>query len=385
MSSLTDLNREWLHVFVAGPGKGEGIAVALPNEGWLFIDGCATSDGKPLRRLYDRFATVSEPVVGVIWTHPHQDHADGVAELIAELSPGFVGIAGADADSVVEAWLRGARLRGDRRATSTALKENVVGRAMKSIEYLLGEDPNGLIRLHSGIALPMPSGITATVRGPERKELLAYLVSLRLTGDFDDVNDFSTVVELEFEKTRIVLGADLPRFSNGAVVATGWERVVHEAPQLGTHSGLKLPHHGSREAFHPDLHFSPVGRGPWWLTPFNSADLPRLDESTGLPRLLREQSPISLTALPASREEQSAVEQPGVVRLDQIRRRRGAQSGVPFIDGSLVVTPPATMGALDPVWCCAFDSEDAVRGRWRGSVAIDVVPARAKPKKRTKR
>ncbi|TVQ88165.1 MAG: hypothetical protein EA397_17370 [Deltaproteobacteria bacterium] len=42
LDELEQLDRSLLHVFVAGPGTGEGIAIALPGPdlGWILIDGC---------------------------------------------------------------------------------------------------------------------------------------------------------------------------------------------------------------------------------------------------------------------------------------------------------------------------------------------------------
>lgn len=55
LSALATLRTDLLYVFVAGPGKGEGIAVAFPGGDWLFVDGCRTSDTFPLRSIFDRF------------------------------------------------------------------------------------------------------------------------------------------------------------------------------------------------------------------------------------------------------------------------------------------------------------------------------------------
>lgn len=50
LTELAELDRSLLHLFVAGPGEGEGIAVALPGSGWLMVDGCRT--GPPRRREF---------------------------------------------------------------------------------------------------------------------------------------------------------------------------------------------------------------------------------------------------------------------------------------------------------------------------------------------
>ncbi|TVQ97838.1 MAG: hypothetical protein EA398_14135, partial [Deltaproteobacteria bacterium] len=38
LSQLATLDQDRVHLFVAGPGTGEAIAVHLPNEGWLLLD-----------------------------------------------------------------------------------------------------------------------------------------------------------------------------------------------------------------------------------------------------------------------------------------------------------------------------------------------------------
>lgn len=129
LEKLDALDDALLYVFVAGPGIGEGVAVALPREGWLFVDGCRTlSDSFPLRELFERFRRKTDRVLGVILTHPHRDHAYGVAELIGELSPEFVGVAGLEEDHPADLLRHFATLRGtvDRRVTSEVLQVDVV-------------------------------------------------------------------------------------------------------------------------------------------------------------------------------------------------------------------------------------------------------------------
>lgn len=47
LSDLVAIDRSLLYVFVIGPGRGEGIAVALPTSGWLTIDGATSAAGRP--------------------------------------------------------------------------------------------------------------------------------------------------------------------------------------------------------------------------------------------------------------------------------------------------------------------------------------------------
>jgi beta-lactamase superfamily II metal-dependent hydrolase len=53
-----------------------------------------------------------------------------------------------------------------------------------------------------------------------------------------DPNVVSTMFEIEFGDTRLVLGSDL--------TLQGWTDALQVRPELGAHHGLKVPHHGSR-------------------------------------------------------------------------------------------------------------------------------------------
>lgn len=83
LESLSALDRSLLHVFVAGPGYGEGIAAALPGSGWVLLDGCRVSRGRlPLLEILNRWRLPGEPIEAFLLTHPHTDHAFGVRDLL---------------------------------------------------------------------------------------------------------------------------------------------------------------------------------------------------------------------------------------------------------------------------------------------------------------
>ena len=82
-------------------------------------------------------------------------------------------------------------------------------------------------------------------------------------------NEISAVIEVMFGATRVVLGSDLPATNyDGTPARGGWAEVLARHGDLGQHAALKLPHHGSRYAFHPQLHTEGQHRA-WWLSPFN--------------------------------------------------------------------------------------------------------------------
>lgn len=396
LEALARLEPGLLYVFVAGAGVGECIAVALPDRGWLLVDGCKTSEQYPLESIYSKYRRAEDDAVrALVLTHPHQDHAYGIAELIERSRPALIGVTGVDARETIVHAFEALSKRRDRRVTSSDNKVGIVGQAVQAI---LGSGAP-LVGLHAGVRLPLGSSpVAATIQAPEKTPLSGFLDRLTRKPDLvDAANEVSTVIELELGKARIVLGGDLPRFypSTTQLVPTGWDEVLRRRGQLGAHQGLKLPHHGSREAFDDRLNPQAAdARRVWWVTPYNSAGLPDIADLQGLPRLLKQEPSVHLTALPASRRRQRAVVDPGVVRLDQLEpRTAGTRSGVRFADEAVCLAPEAEPQPLEPVWAAAFDRQGEIRGRWRGAVAVELMlplppkkrPAARKGKRRRRR
>lgn len=351
LDHLTTLDRDLLHVFVAGPGQGEGIAVALPGGGWILVDGCTTgvdSRGIPLESIVTRWRTdVTEPVLAMVLTHRHRDHVGGFAELVEAFNPGIIALAGAGPGEpellkLIRPELEHVRTTGERIRAGSVLG------AFRAIDRWAEDHPGKLLSLHDGVALPVtPSPASVRVRAPDRLGLEAFLSAPNLPKRLkDDANDISIVLEVEYQKARLVLTGDLPRYRTGSTkrVDTGWDQVMPRHPHLGEHAILKIPHHGSAHATHPDL--MPKGGGQeraWCVTPYNSSRLrlPSVADMDGLPSLLDLQPSILLTGVPTSRKVQDSETHPGVVKLAQLVSRVKQQpTGRPFIDADGIdVTP----------------------------------------------
>jgi hypothetical protein len=108
-------------------------------------------------------------------------------------------------------------------------------------------------------------------------------------------NEVATALALEWRNVRLVLGSDLVEKPGG-----GWTAALRRSRDLSIHRGLKVPHHGSREALHRPLLSSSRRIAPptWIVTPFAPQNLPRLDPGEGVDLLHRYHTEVHLTAAP---------------------------------------------------------------------------------------
>lgn len=364
----SSLDRSLLHVFVAGPGYGEGIAIALPEQGWLLLDGCETHDGAlPLMAILEQWRQPDEPIDAVLLTHPHTDHAYGLRDLIETTDPARIGLTTVPTDP--ERVFRAFGVASpDLAATREPRLASRVLEGMLALWSRFDAAPEVLIALVDGAAIPLSTpSVQAHVRAPDLS-----IVEARLSSDpTEDSNELSAVIELVFGATRIVLGSDLPTMSpSGRELPGGWSAVMTRHPALGAHAGLKIPHHGSSAAFHAALMTAGSGRA-WWISPFNRGKRLPPTSPEGVPRLVRLNREVALTATPRRRDQQPRHADPGVVTLAELPALFTPPTST--VASALLITPPA-LGPLEPLWCGAFDDQGALRGTWRGERAFTVVP-----------
>lgn len=186
-------------------------------------------------------------------------------------------------------------------------------------------------------------------------------------------NEHSIVLGLEFGKTQIVLGGDLPhRSRNGSILPHGWKYwkwIETSAPQLSSHHAFKVSHHGSAEAIPP--FFRRVAEPPpeWLVTPFVREHLPRFgdDETGGLRQLLRCVPEVRLTSsvglvvppIPGAHVLRSVLH----TRFAQVQERG-------FLGG---LRAPSATNAFDFAWGVSFDAEGIRRHLFAGRQAITAV------------
>lgn len=377
LDNLGSLDDELLYLFVAGPGEGEGLALALPGGGWLLVDGCravkqGADDSFPVHEIVERFGP-GRVVEALVLTHPHRDHVWGIPELIETFKPRRVGTVGTTREGETLVAEVDAISKARPATTSANLRTSAVLHALTAIEEWC--DPSQpeygqLLSLHEGQQIPLDTNtVIVTARSPSlawlRGEDLAELAVER-------ANSLSVVLEVEFGRTRLVLGADMPEDDHGGRVPCGWSYMLGQRAELAYHTGLKVPHHGSREALHPDLIASYSQSRAWCVTPFNSSSLPKPDSDDGLDMLVRAESPIMLTSLSLSKKLQAASDEGRLTPPQVASALEAFRSGSTFQVGDTVWRAGTGTGPLDAVWCVAFDDRGNVVQRYRGAAALEV-------------
>ena len=370
LGTLHALDRDHLHVFVVGPGRGEGIAIALPRSGWVLLDGATSADRKScLVATVEKWrASTDEPVELCVLSHPHDDHIDGFVEMLPALKPQRIALAGCDGAPKYVDILTNASSPSNTDDLQKASKVRAAFAAIRLWEDQTTRRAEGIHR--SATAVFSKDRVAIEVLSPPDDALKSYLDACVTTPTKvkSEANRYSIVLRVTFGTTTVVLPGDLPATVGGVSVTPGWNELVTYATNLHDHTMMKVAHHGSAEAFHASAMTSGPPDRAWVVTPFNSAKLPRVADADGLPQLVAARQEVLLTAMPASKSAQSATQMPGFVKLADLKssaaRRPGG--GVPT-----TVTAP-TKGPLDCVWCIKLNDKGDVVARYRGVAALAV-------------
>lgn len=384
LADLTELDRSLLHIWVAGPGTGEGIAIALPERGWVLIDGCrtdadATGEKLPLRHLLTRYRGEDDPIALMVLTHPHADHADGFGELVGELTPEQVALASPPSTGK-PALLAAYRDTVSNRAIDAEgeRREGQIASAVRAMNAWSKKVERPVSALHDGVQLDL-GGVSLHVRAPTADQVAARLDGETPTTMGRVANAMSLVLEVEYGELRLVLGGDLPTTHGGSNVPEGWNSVLKRHPHLAPATRLKVPHHGSREALHADL-LAVDGVGTWWVTPFARQGLPRGQKEEGqaviegMAQMLSKQNRVQVTSLPTARSKQRHLQAAGSVSQSQWNEAFVAKDlGGAFAAMATEIGPQGGVEPNEAIWAASFDQQGVWTARWRGPIALDVV------------
>jgi hypothetical protein len=271
---------ETLEITVFGPGFGESIILHIPAVGWGVVDSCLLKRNEKAVNLplnYLRAMGVSS-LAFVILSHPHQDHFEGLDEILESLPCSMVGRYGGDSvrelqkywiysdvdstesisDSLARVFVAFEKAT-DNGATYKRLNE-------MSILYDLDTTVGGRNCLVKLLSLS-PSGLS--------QERYANILrsSLKMGKPLEhlkraDHNLIASALWLQVNNTRVLLGSDVEK---GVHPQTGWKGIVRipGCPDLRV-SAIKVAHHGSSGAHHqPAWNLHKEGFPVALLTPYS--------------------------------------------------------------------------------------------------------------------
>lgn len=370
------LDREKLNFFVAGPGPGEGLAIALPRPtlGWIFIDGCKTNTGQyPLHKIWERYRLDGEATEGIVLTHPHKDHYAGMVELIDLTAPRWLACVATHHRAEVQA-LRDDPVVEDYPGLLAGTVKDVLSRIQRAWDWNLAER----VELRAGKRLPIErTDLTIDVVAPDPAGTRQFFVPAGLSGRLRRrANELSAVLHVRYGTTRLVLGGDLPELDNGAGPRTGWTKVLESYPDVPGSHVLKVPHHASDGAMHSGMMGAGVASAGarWVVTPFQggpSRPLPQLTTGRGIDVLLEGIDQVHLTSLPTGWTTREPLDAP--IPLDAIVPPVAMRiTGATF--KSRAGLRPS--GVLDAVWLFALDAAGQCVAEHRGDEALVLTPRR---------
>ena len=339
-----ELLPDLLYMFVFGPGRGESIVVRVPPDSWLVIDSCLIDEQCPAVQLLDRFdGTLSAAIL----THRHSDHIRGFPEVLDWNAAEVIG------------------------AVDPAITERNPNRALADHEEheLRGilEDVAAAISTRWG---DNPDSCWETYRKTHRPVGEATVEALHPTEEFvnahldDRSNALSSAFLLTWRDLRLLIGGD--------VEEEGWRDIATEYRDLGRHHGLKIPHHGSREAIGPCFTAGDGGQ-TWVLTPWSHGDnsVPRFEDGQGIHILLGFVRQVQMSGLPVLHDRQN--DRPCFATRTDLFARQDPRPLEGTLPDGTSINP--IYFPDDPLSCyvaVGFDADGNVRDRRYGAGAIVV-------------
>lgn len=258
-----------LHLLVFGPDYGETVMVREPGGGWIVVDSLArTVEGRRWIPAVETLRARRERWGCVVLTHPHQDHAAGIAEVLDEPGDGLIG-----------------------RAAPIELAEASFESPDVEEQLAKGQQEDALVaiagkwRANPASKWLIRAGDTRCVGGVDLDALYPRTDGHPAT----DRNRRATPLLVRWRDARLLLGSDL--------TAAGWNDLAQGVAPIH-HDGYKVAHHASANAFVDRVH-APRGPKFWVATPYSRArKLPRFEDGQGVAKILARVEELHLTGVP---------------------------------------------------------------------------------------
>jgi beta-lactamase superfamily II metal-dependent hydrolase len=255
-----------VEVSLFGPGVGESLAIHTGDGRWVLVDSCRDRDGtNATLRYLDRIGV--DPAASVDWviaTHAHNDHVNGLAEIVRTCTSARLVLPAA---STAAEFL--SLVGMDHGLVGYGVATRVYSEFYDVMQIVLNRTPTREVYYASaGQVLPpgasLPSSgasmrMTTLAPSPRaelqsRRFFAAVMSSCRKVTEVRqiakrDPNSYSLGLLLDIHGVQVLLGGDV---LNGVSPDTGWRYVCANFPpqHVDVH---KVPHHGSAGAFAEDI------------------------------------------------------------------------------------------------------------------------------------
>lgn len=255
---LSPPDENQLEITLFGPNYGESLVLHIPTIGWGVIDCCKfkiPGKNSPLNLPLEYLKGILSPKLPklsfIILTHPHEDHYNGIDELITEYPGGVKRVCWYAGNGIPELkkYIAINRVAGKDvlpgyvnvlNTIEESPKRGVQLRRLSELTKIAETDLSSLIALS-------PSAYN------EKKYIEKLLKSFPIAGKKvaqlkdNDLNIISVALFLKCGKFQAVFGSDLQNLDgpNG-----GWNAIVanHDCPELWANV-VKVAHHGSSNGY----------------------------------------------------------------------------------------------------------------------------------------
>jgi beta-lactamase superfamily II metal-dependent hydrolase len=281
-------SQDEIEVSLFGPGIGESIVVHLGDNRWAVVDSCiddATGNPVALDYLQSLGVDISSQVELIVITHWHDDHIQGMGEIVRRAASStvyfsvalrnkeFFSLVGAAADDPI---MEGSGVR-EFDAVRRIMEERAIRSGNKTKYQAVGSNailwsrPRGQGKDQVVSLSPSPDAIFRGYREIASRLPLQYAPKRRLLDR--SPNETSVVTHVLVGEAVCILGGDL---QESGTPVHGWTDILNSAPRPPERAQVfKVAHHGSENADHEnvwavllDEHCIAI------VTPFTRSDLP---------------------------------------------------------------------------------------------------------------
>ncbi|MDE2741111.1 MAG: MBL fold metallo-hydrolase [Gemmatimonadota bacterium] len=329
-------------VVLFGPGYGESIVLHIGSGCWVIVDSCINDEGNPraLEYLESIGVDPAQAVDLVVATHWHDDHICGMTRLVEVCSKANFCCANA---LLNKEFLTAVDALEGRHLSESGSGVREIHRVFTSLESKAScptfATANRVIHARGKCEIRSLSPSDAVFRNFLQSIGNLFPSENRTKTRISSVtpNDTSVVLWIGIDDIAVLLGSDLEK--------RGWVEILQSGKwPTGKASVFKVPHHGSKSAYEPDvwnrmLESNPVAvLAPWRkggrVLP-SQCDVRRIlahttnayaTASTGLsaPSQVRRHSMVDRTIRSTGIGLRQLVMSPGAIRL---RRPLGSRGG----------------------------------------------------------